>query len=52
LEAHGRLVARPRLAARVRDALDTGAILLTAGAGCGKTTLLEQALSPVAAATA
>ncbi len=44
MEAHGRLVARPRLAARVRDALDTGALLLTAGAGCGKTTLLEQAL--------
>ena len=44
MEAHGRLVARPRLAARVRDAIDTGALLLTAGAGCGKTTLLEQAL--------
>ena len=47
LEAQGRLVARPRLAGRVRDALETGAVLLTAGAGCGKTTILEQALNEV-----
>jgi LuxR family transcriptional regulator, maltose regulon positive regulatory protein len=29
---------------RVRDALDSGSLILTAGAGAGKTTVLEQAL--------
>ncbi len=39
----GRL-SRPRLAGRVRDALDAGGVILTAGGGCGKTTILELAL--------
>jgi DNA-binding SARP family transcriptional activator len=38
-------ISRPRLAGRVGHALDSGGVLLTAGAGYGKTTVLEQALS-------
>lgn len=42
--AHVR-IARPGLAERVNRALDSGSIVLTAGAGCGKTIALEQALA-------
>jgi DNA-binding SARP family transcriptional activator len=45
LDQPGRTVARPRLAARIADALDSGNLILTAGAGFGKTTVLEQALA-------
>jgi ATP/maltotriose-dependent transcriptional regulator MalT/DNA-binding SARP family transcriptional activator len=38
-------VARPGLAERVNRGLDAGSIILTAGAGCGKTIALEQALA-------
>jgi DNA-binding SARP family transcriptional activator len=41
----GRSIERGRLAGRVRDALDSGSLIITAGAGSGKTTILEQALS-------
>src|SRR5436305_12195431 len=44
-ETQGRLVVRSRLGRCLRDALETGALLLTAGAGCGKTTILDQTLS-------
>jgi ATP/maltotriose-dependent transcriptional regulator MalT len=40
-------VSRPRLAGRVGDALGVGDVLLIAGAGCGKTLILEEALSGV-----
>src|SRR5207245_1638390 len=40
-EVRGR-VARERLVRKVGDALERGAVILTAGAGCGKTTVLEQ----------
>ena len=43
-ETVGRIVQRPRLAARIGDALDAGSLIITAGAGSGKTTALEQAL--------
>lgn len=43
-------VDRPRLSERIRTALDSGSLLLTAGAGFGKTTVLEQALEDMAAA--
>jgi ATP/maltotriose-dependent transcriptional regulator MalT/DNA-binding SARP family transcriptional activator len=43
-EASGRSILRSRLAARVRSALDEGSVILTAGGGCGKTTVLDQAL--------
>jgi DNA-binding SARP family transcriptional activator len=36
-------ILRHRLVSRVERALDTGAVLITAGPGCGKTTLLEDA---------
>jgi DNA-binding SARP family transcriptional activator len=42
--AEGRVIERRRLVARIRDAIDSGNVILTAGAGFGKTTLLEQAL--------
>ena len=42
--AHVR-IARPGLAERLTRALDSGSIVLTAGAGCGKTIALEQALA-------
>ena len=42
--AHVR-IARPGLAERMNRALDAGSVVLTAGAGCGKTTALEQALA-------
>ncbi len=32
------------MAGRVKEALDSGGVLLTAGAGYGKTTLLDEAL--------
>lgn len=38
-------IARPGLAERVNRALDSGSIVLVAGAGCGKTIALEQALA-------
>jgi ATP/maltotriose-dependent transcriptional regulator MalT/DNA-binding SARP family transcriptional activator len=44
-EVQGGRISRPRLAGRLSDALDAGSVLLIAGAGCGKTTLLEQALT-------
>lgn len=44
LETTGRTVRRVRLAARLSDALDAGSLIITAGAGSGKTTILEQAL--------
>ena len=44
LDQKGREIPRGRLAARVADALDTGSVILTAGGGCGKTTVLDQAL--------
>jgi DNA-binding SARP family transcriptional activator len=34
-----------RLAGRVRDGLDAGHVVMTAGAGCGKTTVLDEALA-------
>ena len=37
-------IARPALAERVAEAVERGALLLVAGAGYGKTTLLEEAL--------
>lgn len=43
-EAPGRRISRGRLAARLDDALGSGSVTLTAGAGFGKTTALEQAL--------
>ena len=45
LDHQGRTIPRPRLAARIADALDSGNVILTAGAGFGKTTVLEQALA-------
>ncbi len=44
LESEGRIVRRDRLAARIGGALDAGSVIITAGAGSGKTTILEQAL--------
>jgi ATP/maltotriose-dependent transcriptional regulator MalT/DNA-binding SARP family transcriptional activator len=40
----GRIVRRPNLSARIGDALEAGSVIITAGAGSGKTTILEQAL--------
>lgn len=40
----GRTILRARLAARIGDALETGSLIITAGAGYGKTTALEQGL--------
>ena len=37
-------IGRSRLAGRVEDALGAGSVVLTAGAGCGKTVTLEQVL--------
>ncbi len=37
-------IARERLAARVRDGLDVGPVMLVAGAGFGKTSLLDEVL--------
>jgi ATP/maltotriose-dependent transcriptional regulator MalT/DNA-binding SARP family transcriptional activator len=42
--AQGRSIPRSRLAARVEAALDQGCVILTAGGGCGKTMVLDQAL--------
>jgi LuxR family maltose regulon positive regulatory protein len=42
--AKGRSISRKRLAGQVRGALDEGSVILTAGGGCGKTTILDQAL--------
>lgn len=39
-----RLVERPRLTSKLREALESGSLLVTAGAGFGKTTVLERAL--------
>ena len=43
--AQGRSISRNRVAARVANALDAGSVILTAGGGCGKTTVLDQALT-------
>jgi ATP/maltotriose-dependent transcriptional regulator MalT/DNA-binding SARP family transcriptional activator len=40
----GRSISRTRLAGRVSDALESGSLIITAGAGFGKTTILDQAL--------
>jgi DNA-binding SARP family transcriptional activator len=52
LDHQGRTIPRTRLAERISNGLDSGNVVLTAGAGFGKTTILEQALasrsSPVA----
>jgi DNA-binding SARP family transcriptional activator/tetratricopeptide (TPR) repeat protein len=45
LRAAGSRIARPILAERLNRALDRGALLLLAGAGCGKTVALEEALA-------
>ena len=45
LDSLGRTIPRDRLAARVADALEPGSVTLIAGAGFGKTTILEQALA-------
>jgi ATP/maltotriose-dependent transcriptional regulator MalT len=42
--AAGRLIPRDRLAERLRRGLDAGAVTITAGAGYGKTTSLEEAV--------
>jgi ATP/maltotriose-dependent transcriptional regulator MalT len=44
LQLQGRTIARSRLAAKVASALESGSVIITAGAGSGKTTILEQAL--------
>jgi len=44
LEIMGRTVRRPRLAARIGRALEAGSVMITAGAGSGKTMVLEQAI--------
>jgi ATP/maltotriose-dependent transcriptional regulator MalT/DNA-binding SARP family transcriptional activator len=46
-QVQGGRISRPRLAGRVGDALESGSVLIIAGAGCGKTTILEQALAEV-----
>lgn len=45
-------ISRGRLIQRVADALDSGSVILTAGAGSGKTTLVEQALDRAGIASA
>jgi ATP/maltotriose-dependent transcriptional regulator MalT len=45
LDHQGRTIPRPRLAAAIARALDSGNMIITAGAGFGKTTVLEQALA-------
>jgi ATP/maltotriose-dependent transcriptional regulator MalT len=50
LEHQGRTITRSRLAARVATALESGSVIITAGAGSGKTTILEQALDARTAA--
>lgn len=45
MQAHALRVGRRRLTGRVRAGLDSGSVVLTAGAGYGKTIALEQALS-------
>jgi ATP/maltotriose-dependent transcriptional regulator MalT/DNA-binding SARP family transcriptional activator len=42
-------IARPALVERLSRALDTGSLVLVAGAGCGKTVALEEALAPPSA---
>jgi LuxR family transcriptional regulator, maltose regulon positive regulatory protein len=44
LAPRGLRIGRTRLAGRVEDALEPGSLVLTAGAGCGKTVTLEQVL--------
>ena len=44
LDRQGRTIPRTQLAERIADGLDSGNVVLTAGAGFGKTTILEQAL--------
>ena len=45
VDPHGLRIGRSRLTGTVRAALSAGSMLLTAGAGCGKTTAVEQAVS-------
>ena len=40
-----RIIPRPGLAGRARESLDVGSLLITAGAGFGKTTLLRHAIA-------
>jgi ATP/maltotriose-dependent transcriptional regulator MalT/DNA-binding SARP family transcriptional activator len=40
-------IPRPKLAGRLRDALDSGDVILTAGGGSGKTTAVELALEEI-----
>src|SRR5688572_17632673 len=44
-ETEGRSIQRDRLAARLGESLRAGGVILTAGAGFGKTTALEQGLT-------
>jgi ATP/maltotriose-dependent transcriptional regulator MalT/DNA-binding SARP family transcriptional activator len=44
-EIQGRILRRARLAGRIGRALDAGAVIITAGAGSGKTTMLEQGMA-------
>jgi ATP/maltotriose-dependent transcriptional regulator MalT len=48
----GDRVSRPRLANRVGEALGVGDVLLIAGAGYGKTSILEESLSGVSSPVA
>jgi hypothetical protein len=48
----GDRVSRPRLAGRVGDALGVGDVLLIAGAGYGKTSILEESMSGVSSPVA
>jgi ATP/maltotriose-dependent transcriptional regulator MalT len=45
LREAGSRIARPILVERLNRALDRGSLLLLAGAGCGKTVALEEALA-------
>jgi DNA-binding SARP family transcriptional activator len=45
-------IPRPQIAARLGEALDRGSVVLIAGAGCGKTTALEEVLAQREGATA
>jgi LuxR family transcriptional regulator, maltose regulon positive regulatory protein len=43
--SQGRIIPRGRLATTLGDALESGGLIVTAGGGCGKTTVLDQAVS-------
>jgi DNA-binding SARP family transcriptional activator len=44
MEPRTRILSRPALAARARESIDEGSLLVIAGAGFGKTTLLREAV--------